>query len=179
MTDRLAHDPTEGLDFKRGREADDRDQRRQQREGRLEGERTRVAEAVGGAEPSDSVGWGDTIDAVWAVLRWPAGAALAVTSIALLFEHAPRRRQPEPSWLAFGAGAAALLWLCFMAMLVVYLEATDSFGTTYGPIAGTIGVLLWTFLSAVALFLGLAFAAQLEAVRAGVMHPRVERDENV
>ena len=138
-----------------------------------------VAVLVGGSAIRDSVGWGDTIDAVWAVLRWPAGAALAVTSIALLFEHAPRRRQPEPSWLAFGAGAAALLWLCFMAMLVVYLEATDSFGTTYGPIAGTIGVLLWTFLSAVALFLGLAFAAQLEAVRAGVMHPRVERDENV
>jgi len=137
-----------------------------------------VAVLVGGSAIRDSVGWGETIDAVWAVLRWPVGAALAVTSIALLFEHAPRRRQPEASWLAFGAGAAALLWLCFMAMLVVYLEATDSFGTTYGPIAGTIGVLLWTFLSAVALFLGLAFAAQLEAVRAGVMHPRVERDEN-
>jgi YihY family inner membrane protein len=137
-----------------------------------------VTVLVGGSAIRDSVGWGKTIDAVWAVLRWPAGAALAVTSIALLFEHAPRRRQPEPSWLAFGAAAAALLWLCFMAILVVYLEATDSFGATYGPIAGTIGVLLWTFSSAVALFLGLAFAAQLEAVRAGVMHPRVERDEN-
>jgi uncharacterized BrkB/YihY/UPF0761 family membrane protein len=54
---------------------------------------------------------------------------------------------------------SALLWLCFMAVLVVYVEATGNFGATYGPIAGTIGVLLWTFLSAVALFLGLAFAA--------------------
>ena len=49
----------------------------------------------------------------------------------------------------------------------------------YGPIAGTIGVLLWTFLSSVALFPGLAFAAQLEAVRAGAPEPHVERDENV
>ena len=39
-------------------------------------------------------------------------------------------------------------------------------------------MLLWTFLSAVALMLGLAFAAQLEAVRAGVTATRVERDEN-
>jgi hypothetical protein len=31
---------------------------------------------------------------------------------------------------------------------------------------------LWTFLTSVALFLGLAFAAQLEAVRAGVPRPR-------
>jgi uncharacterized BrkB/YihY/UPF0761 family membrane protein len=56
--------------------------------------------------------------------------------------------------------------------------ATDNFGTTYGSLAGTIALLLWTLLSAVALFLGLAFAAQLEAVRAGVTATRVERDEN-
>jgi YihY family inner membrane protein len=134
---------------------------------------------VGGSAIRDGVGWGATVDDVWAVVRWPAGIALAVASIALLFEHAPRRRQPEPSWLAFGAATSALLWLCFMGILVVYLEATGSFGATYGPIAGTIGVLLWTFLSAVALFLGLAFSAQLEAVRAGDPRPRVDRDENV
>jgi hypothetical protein len=39
-------------------------------------------------------------------------------------------------------------------------------------------VLLWAFATAVALFLGLAFAAQLEAVRAGVESPRLEREEN-
>jgi YihY family inner membrane protein len=134
---------------------------------------------VGGSTIRSSLGWGDTFDSIWGVLRWPLGVALAVAAIALLFERAPRRRQPEASWLAFGAGMSALLWLVFMALLVVYLEATGSFGATYGPIAGTIGVLLWTFLSAVALFLGLAFAAQLEAVRAGVTAPSVERDENV
>jgi uncharacterized BrkB/YihY/UPF0761 family membrane protein len=37
-------------------------------------------------------------------------------------------------------------------------------------------VLLWTFLTSVALFLGVAFAAQLEAVRAGVGETR--RDES-
>jgi YihY family inner membrane protein len=134
---------------------------------------------IGGSAIRDSVAWGETIDDVWVVTRWPIGIVLAVAAIALLFEHAPRRRQPEASWLAFGAATSAVLWLCFMAVLVVYVEATGSFGATYGPIAGTIGVLLWTFLSAVALFLGLAFAAQLEAVRAGVPEPRVERDENV
>jgi YihY family inner membrane protein len=134
---------------------------------------------VGGSALRDSVGWGEVIDDGWAVVRWPAGVALAVAAIALLFEWAPRRRQPEPSWLAFGAGVAAMLWIVFMGVLVLYLEATDGFGATYGPLAGTIGVLLWTFLSAVALFLGLAFAAQLEAERAGIRLPSVERHENV
>ncbi len=132
---------------------------------------------MGGAAIRDSVDWSEGLDAVWHVARWPLGLAFAVASVSLLFEHSPRRRQPEASWLAFGAALAVVLWLAFMAMLAVYIDATDSFGATYGPLAGTIGVLLWAFLTSVALFLGLAFAAQLEAVRAGVPTPR--RDQVV
>jgi YihY family inner membrane protein len=134
---------------------------------------------IGGAALRDSITWAEWIDTTWAVVRWPLGAVLTIGSIALLFERAPRRRQPEASWLAFGALVAAILWLVFMGALVVYFEATGSFGATYGTLAGTIGILLWTFLSSVALFLGLAFAAQLEAVRGGVPTPKVDREENV
>jgi YihY family inner membrane protein len=133
---------------------------------------------VGGSAIRRAVGDDGAFDAVWRVARWPLGVVLAVAAVALLFEVAPRRRQPEPSWLAFGAGVSAVLWLAFMGLLVVYVDATANFGATYGPLAGTIGVLLWAFLTAIALFLGLAFAAQLEAVRAGVPAPRVDREEN-
>lgn len=133
---------------------------------------------MGGAAIRDALDWGETFDGVWRIARWPLGLVCAVASVSLLFEWSPRRRQPEASWLAFGAGAAAALWLLFMALLALYIDATESFGATYGPLAGTIGVLLWAFCTSVALFAGLAFAAQLEAVRAGVPGPRVERIEN-
>ncbi len=138
-----------------------------------------VVVLVGGSAVRDAAGWSDGFDTAWSIARWPLGLAFAVTSVAVLFEWAPRRRQPEPSWLAFGAAAATLLWLAFMAGFALYVEAAGSFGSTYGPIAGTIGVLLWAFLSSVALFAGVALSAQLEAVRAGVKSPRVDRDENV
>ena len=134
---------------------------------------------VGGSAVRDAAGWSDGFDTAWSIARWPLGLAFAVTAVAVLFEWAPRRKQPEASWLAFGAAASSVLWLAFMAVFAVYVEATGSFGSTYGPLAGTIGVLLWAFLSAVALFAGLALAAQLEAVRAGVPAPRVDRDENL
>ena len=133
---------------------------------------------MGGAAIRDALDMGESFDAIWRIARWPLGVALAVASVALLFTYAPRRRQPEPSWLAFGAGVSVLLFLVFMAVLAAYMDATDSFGATYGPIAGTIGMLLWTFLTAISLFLGLAFAAQLEAVRAGVTEPRVPVQED-
>jgi YihY family inner membrane protein len=129
---------------------------------------------VAGETLARAAGWGAAFD----ILRWPIAIVLVVVALALLFEIAPRRRQPEASWLAVGSGLSALLWLAFTGVLALLIGATDNFGATYGPLAGTIAVLLWTLLSAVALLLGLAFAAQLEAVRAGVTATRVERDEN-
>ncbi|HYI35581.1 MAG TPA: YihY/virulence factor BrkB family protein [Thermoleophilaceae bacterium] len=134
---------------------------------------------VGGATIGNALELGRNFDLAWSIARWPLGLIFVVTSISLLFEHSPRRRQPEASWLAVGAATAALLWLGFMGLLALYIDATDSFGATYGPLAGTIGVLLWAFATSVALFAGLAFAAQLEAVRAGAPDPRTDRDENV
>jgi uncharacterized BrkB/YihY/UPF0761 family membrane protein len=138
-----------------------------------------VVVLVGGAAVRNAVGFGTEIGAAWRLVRWPLGLVLVVASVALPLEIAPRRREPEASWLAVGAGVAATRWLAFMGLLVAYFELTGSFGDTYGPLAGTIGLLLWTFLTSVALFLGVASAAQLEAVRASVPEPRVERDETV
>ena len=134
---------------------------------------------VGGSAIRDAAGWSSGFDSFWSVARWPLGILFACASVSLLFEYSPRRTQPEPTWLAFGATVAIVLWLAFMGVLKLYVDVTEGFGATYGPVAGTIGILLWAFLSAIALFLGLAFAAQLEAVRAGVEHPRVDREENV
>ena len=134
---------------------------------------------MGGSAIRDAAGWSDSFDSIWSAARWPLGLVFVVVAVSILFEWSPRRRQPEPSWLAFGASVSVLLWLAFMAVLAIYIDATESFGNTYGPLAGTIGVLLWAFATAVALFLGLAFAAQLEAVRAGIEAPRVDREENV
>jgi YihY family inner membrane protein len=133
---------------------------------------------VGGSAIRESAAWSGGLDTTWAIARWPLGLIFAVASVSLLFEYAPRRRQPEASWLAFGALVAAGLWLVFMAALAIYLNATDQFGATYGPLAGTIGVLLWCFLTSAALLLGLSAAAQLEAIRAGVHNPRTGREAN-
>jgi YihY family inner membrane protein len=129
---------------------------------------------VAGETLARAAGWGTAFE----ILRWPVALALVVVALALLFEIAPRRRQPEPSWLAVGSGLSALLWLAMTGVLALLVGATDNFGATYGELAGTIAVLLWTLFSAIALLLGIAFAAQLEAVRAGVTATRVERDEN-
>jgi YihY family inner membrane protein len=131
-----------------------------------------VAVLLGGDAIRRAAGWGETVQDVWAVARWPLGVALVGVAVSLLFEVSPRRRQPEASWLAFGAVVAGLLWLASMGALALLVEVSDRFGATYGPLAGTVAVLLWAFACSVSLFGGLAFAAQLEALRAGAPGPR-------
>jgi YihY family inner membrane protein len=108
----------------------------------------------------------------WNVLRWPLALGLIMSAVALLLRWSPRRHQPAWSWLAFGSTLAVFLWAIATGLLSLYFRLSSSFGQTYGPLAGTVALLLWSFLSAVALLFGAAVAAQLEAVRAGDPSPQ-------
>jgi YihY family inner membrane protein len=130
---------------------------------------------VAGGPIGDSVqenyGWGRVGETAWDVVRWPLGLALTVFAVAVLFRHAPRRRQPGLSWLLFGASIAIALWLVASVGLAAYVLLSDDFNQTYGALTGIMALLLWANLTGVALFFGLAFAAQLEGLRVGAPEP--------
>jgi YihY family inner membrane protein len=126
---------------------------------------------VTGEDIANAIGFSGTVETLWAVLRWPVAAALLVAAVAVLFRISPRRRQPAASWLAVGSALSVLLGFAFTWLLSLFLTASRTFGQTYGPLAGIMGVLVWAFLMSLAILLGLAFAAQLEAVRAGTPKP--------
>jgi YihY family inner membrane protein len=120
---------------------------------------------------AEGYGWGDGAVTAWNVARWPVGLALLVFAIAVLLDHAPRRRQPDLSWLALGAAVAVVLAGTATALLAVYVQVGDSFGDVYGPLAGIFAMLLWALLCSIALFYGASVCAQLEACRAGDPRP--------
>ncbi|MFJ5544753.1 YihY/virulence factor BrkB family protein [Micromonospora chalcea] len=130
---------------------------------------------VGGRAMGESVRrhyeWGDAAMAGWDVIRWPLSLGLTVLAVAVLFRHAPRRRQPGLSWLVFGAAIAIAIWWLASLLLAAYVKYSGGFGQTYGALTGMMALLLWANLTGMALFGGLAFAAQLEAMRIGVEEP--------
>ncbi|GAA3247980.1 hypothetical protein GCM10017691_57730 [Pseudonocardia petroleophila] len=115
--------------------------------------------------------WGDAAETVWDVVRWPVGLALLVVAVTLLFRYAPRRKQPELSWLAVGAAVTVLAWLIASGLLALYVVAAAGFDETYGPLTAVMALLIWANLTGIALLAGIALAAQLEAVRAGRPDP--------
>jgi YihY family inner membrane protein len=130
-----------------------------------------VAGGPFGEAMQSEYGWSDATETAWDILRWPVGLVVTTLSIAVILDHAPRRHQPQLSWLALGSAVAVTLTRAASGLLAVYVKFSDSFGSVYGPLAGIIALLVWCQLTSLALFFGTAMAAQLEALRAGVPDP--------
>ncbi len=118
-----------------------------------------------------------TLSTLWNGGRWALGAVLTGGAVNLMLRACPRRRQPRFSWLAFGAGIAVVGILVVTVALGAFFRTSTSFGQTYGPLAGTVALLLWTLLSSIVVVFGASVAAQLEAVRTGASEP--QDDEKV
>lgn len=130
---------------------------------------------VAGGAVGDALGqvyhWPHSAHLAWVIARWPVGAVLALLSVSFVFRRAPRRHQPALSWLGFGAGVALVLWLVLTGLLAWYVKGSTTFGATYGPLTTIMALMAWANLTAIALFYGLAAAAQLEAARTGDLPP--------
>ena len=74
--------------------------------------------------------------------------------------------------MSFGAIVAVGLLVLVTVVLNVFFRYSTTFGSTYGPLAGIIALALWAYATSIALLVGAALAAQLEAVRASAAAPR-------
>ena len=120
-----------------------------------------LGNVVGSAFNNDAAG------TVWDIARWPAGLLFITAAMMLILRRAPNRRQPGWSWLAMGAVLAVGLWVVVTVAVGLFFSVSSTFGRTYGPLAGIVALLLWTYASSAAVLYGVSVAAQLEAVRAG------------
>src|SRR6266545_1885769 len=101
------------------------------------------------------------------VQKYLRALVLTVVTVSVLFRYAPRRHQPGLSWLMVGASLSTALWWLVSVLLAWFVTASGGFAGTYGALTGVMALLLWAHLTGIALFAGLAFAAQLEARRVG------------
>lgn len=129
--------------------------------------------AIGDSAGSSGAGTGPTSD-VWSILRWPIGVALVAVPMTMIFRIAPNRRQPHLSWLLSGTVVAVALWILVTLLLALFYEHVPT-QDAYGPLLGVIALLVWAYLTGVAVLYGLSFAAELESERAGQPEPERER----
>jgi membrane protein len=114
---------------------------------------------VGGVAALRALG----LSAVWDVVRWPLAASLPLLALWLAFYFLPDRGRRGGMWEAFvGAGVATLLWALATVLFSVYLTSIRDYSRVYGVIGTVVALLIWFFLSALAVLVGGVVDASLE-----------------
>ena len=131
-----------------------------------------LAEAIGKA-----VGVGDTALTIFSIAKWPVLLVIVSLMLAVLYYSAPNAKLPGFKWISPGSVVAVVVWIIASALFAFYVANFGSYDKTYGTLGGVIVLLVWMWLTNVALLLGLELNAELERnreLRAGV--PRADKE---
>jgi membrane protein len=108
----------------------------------------RIGQAIGA--------WAGLVSALpiaWGLAQWPLGLLFVLTAIDLVYHLAPAVRQ-QWHWLTPGSAFATTAWLGTSLGLRLYVTYFAHYNATYGSIGGAILLLLWLYLSGMALLVG-------------------------
>lgn len=100
----------------------------------------------------------------WAIamLRWPAIMIVIALGLAALYRFGPSRRAAQWTWLSVGAVAATLLWIAGSALFSWYLSNFADYNATYGSLGAGIGLMMWLWLTSIAILIGAEINAEIE-----------------
>ncbi|GAA1840448.1 YihY/virulence factor BrkB family protein [Microlunatus capsulatus] len=119
-----------------------------------------VAEALGFL-----FGVGSPVVRVVGVLKWPLLAAVLALLVGLLYARAPNVRPPHRRWVSPGAVLAIVIWLVGSLAFGFYVRHVAGYQRTYGALAGLVVLLVWLWVSNLALLLGAEVDREVERVR--------------
>jgi membrane protein len=110
-------------------------------------------------------GVGDAFTLAWNIARWPALTLSALVGIMLVYVLAPASRQ---HWRRVTPGALFALagWLLASYGLRLYVTYVGNYNATYGSIGGVILLMLWFYLSSLALLVGAEINSQIRRAQA-------------
>jgi len=118
----------------------------------------RVGDAVAG-----SVGYGGAFKIAWRIVQWPIMLVCVYFTFHLIYYFAPNR--PLRRWQRTTAGAiiAVVLWLLISFGLRIYLHFFNSYSLTYGSLGALIVLMLWFYLTGMAVLIGGEINSEMEA----------------
>jgi membrane protein len=108
------------------------------------------------------LGVGSTATGVWNVAKWPALLLVAMLLVGVLYYTTPNVRLRGFRWVTPGSALAVGVWLTASALFAVYVSNFGSYDKTYGTLGGIVVLLVWMWITNVALLLGQELNAERE-----------------
>jgi membrane protein len=97
----------------------------------------------------------------WKILQWPIVFLLVALGIAIVFYFAPDAEQ-RFIWITPGSVFATALWLLISLGFKLYIQNFTSYNATYGAIGGVIVLMLWFYVSSLAILVGAELNSEIE-----------------
>jgi membrane protein len=116
-----------------------------------------VVDAV--AEP---LGLDSTAVAIWNVAKWPAMAVLFMLMVGVLYYASPNARIRGFRWVTPGSLVAIVAWAVASAVFAAYVANFGSYDKVYGTLGGLVALLVWLWISNLAILFGHELNAELE-----------------
>ena len=127
-----------------------------------------IAQFVG-----DHTGLSTITIALWKGVQWPLAFIFVVLSFAMIYYWAPDTEQ-QWAWITPGSLIGVLLWVGASVCFRVYLHYFNSYGKTYGSLGAVIVLLLWLYITGMAILVGGEINAEIENAAAKRGHPEAK-----
>ncbi len=108
------------------------------------------------------VGLGATAVDVWNVAKWPAMLVVFVLIVDLLYYASPDARLRGFLWVTPGCLVALAAWALASAAFALYVANFGSYDKTYGTLGGLVALLVWLWISNLAILFGHQLNAERE-----------------
>jgi membrane protein len=126
---------------------------------------------------ADPVGLSGTAVDVWNVAKWPVMAALFILMVDVLYYTTPNVKLRGFKWVTPGALVAVVVWAIASALFAFYVANFGSFDKTYGTLAGLVVLLLWFWITNLAILFGHQMNAERErSAEIEEGRPRAEKE---
>jgi membrane protein len=123
------------------------------------------------------VGLSGTAVDVWNIAKWPVMATIFILMVDVLYYATPNVKIRGFKWVTPGALVAIVVWAVASAAFAFYVSNFSSYDKTYGTLAGLVVLLLWFWITNLAILFGHQMNAERERsaeIEEGL--PRAEKE---
>jgi membrane protein len=107
-------------------------------------------------------GIGSTAVTLWGILKWPAMAFVFIGMVSVLYYTSPDAELRGFRWVTPGSLVAIVAWALASAGFAVYVANFGSYDKTYGTLGGLVALLVWLWITNLAILFGAELNRHLE-----------------
>jgi membrane protein len=105
----------------------------------------------------------DTFRIAWKVLQWPIALGFLLIGFGTIYYFAPNLPEQKWRWITPGSVVAVVLWLLVSFAFRIYLHFFNSYSATYGSLGALIILMLWFYLTGIAILVGGEINSELDS----------------